>query len=144
MLLGAAEPASCLRFLQNLATVPGMPTQSKETTTWIRRLRSWVMFDRDAHPDDPAQPSATSETLRDLCALMTRPRAFPGHQLGRRTIENYLPPEALSTWAESGDARPERRGRVAAFNSTDFGAARRACFAMKYGFVKLMSLSGRA
>ncbi len=123
-------------FLENLATLPGAPSMSRETTSWIRRLRSWVMFDRDARPDDPRLPSSMSESLREVCAGMTRPRPFPGHQLGRRTIENYLPFEALYHWANSGNDTVQRRQRVEAFKSNDFGELRRACFAMKDGFVK--------
>lgn len=125
-------------FLENLATLPDAPFEPGAITSWIRRLRSWVMFDRDAHPDDRSKPSETSEALRGLCARMSRPRPFPGHQLGRRTIENYLPFEALRTWAESGSGkeRARRRRRVEAFASGDFGAQRRACFDMKGGFVK--------
>lgn len=125
-------------FLENLATLPDAPSQSRETTSWIRRLRSWVMFDRDAHPDDRSKPSKISESLRELCAQMMRPRPFPGHQLGRRTIENYLPIEALHAWAVAGGGaeKRQRREQVEAFKSDDFGAQRRACFEMKEGFVK--------
>lgn len=138
-------------FLENLATLPSTRSDARQTTNWIRRLRSWVMFDRDAHeardgrggkaptkPNDPRLPSATSENLRALCAEMTRPRPFPGYQLGRRTIENYLPIHALSAWAEAGDGpeRTRRRAQVEAFMSSDFGEERRACFAMKEGLVK--------
>jgi hypothetical protein len=125
-------------FLENLATLPAAPSISQETTSWVRRLRSWVMFDRDARSDDPRLPSEPSETLREQCAAMTRPRPFPGHQLGRRTIENYLPFEALRAWAGAGDGaeRTLRRQRVEAFESGDFGEHRRACFAMKDGLMK--------
>ncbi|WP_437927159.1 hypothetical protein WMF37_50425 [Sorangium sp. So ce291] len=107
-------------------------------TSWIRRLRSWAMFDRDAHSSDPRQPSATSEKLRDHVVSMQKPWPFPGHQLGRRTIENYLPFEALDKWAEDGreSDRTRRRQQVEAFKSADFGSARRACFNMKEGFEK--------
>ena len=124
------------RFLENLATLPSTPTVSRETTSWIRRLRSWAMFDRDAHSSDPREPSKTSESLRELCAGMTRPWPFPGNQLGRRTIENYLPFEALDRWANCGDNSAQRRQQVEAYKSSDFGGLRRACFAMKDGFVK--------
>lgn len=96
------------------------------------------MFDRDAHSSDPRQPSTTSEKLRGHVASMQRPWPFPGHQLGRRTIENYLPFEALDAWAEGGKAsdRTRRRQQVEAFKSSDFGSVRRACFNMKVGFEK--------
>ena len=130
-------------FLENLATLPSTPTLSRETTSWIRRLRSWAMFDRDAQANDPRLPSRTSESLRELCAGMARPWPFPGNQLGRRTIENYLPFEALDRWANGGDDSAQRRQRVEAFKSSNFGGRRRACFAMKEGFVKDVAQSVR-
>ena len=132
-------------FLESLATLPAKPLLSGDIANWIRRLRTWVMFDRDAHPNDPRRPSKTSEDLREICAIMTRPRPFPGHQLGRRTIENYLPFEALDHWAGGGDGaeRQERRRRVDAFKSSDFGGLRRVCFAMKDGFIKDVAQSIR-
>jgi len=126
-------------FLEDLATLPAVQSGARQTTGWIRRLRSWVMFDRDAHHEDPAQPSSLSETLRLLCASMTRPRPFPGHQLGRRTIENYLPVKALEFWAENAQTSGSKRRlrqMVWAFSSLEFGEIRRACFAMKEGLVK--------
>ncbi|MGK3968528.1 hypothetical protein WMF38_30645 [Sorangium sp. So ce118] len=42
------------------------------STSWIRRLRSWTMFDRDAHSSDPRQPSATAEKLRDHVVSMQK------------------------------------------------------------------------
>lgn len=127
------------RFLEDLATLPTNGTyNSKHTTGWIRRLRSWVMFDKDANPIDQTLASDESEALRNLCNEMTVPQLFPGHQLGRRTIENYLPYEALSAWAENGDSnkRKERRQKVAAFKSSIFGDLRRCCFSMKEGLLK--------
>ncbi|WP_437296546.1 hypothetical protein [Sorangium sp. So ce426] len=107
-------------------------------TGWIRRLRSWAMFDRDAHPSDRRLPSKESEDLHGHVAAMQKPWPFPGHQLGRRTIENYLPFEALDMWVEGGKGhdRTRRRQQVEAFKSADFGPTRRACFSMKDGFEK--------
>ncbi len=124
-------------FLDRLTKLSGKGSSSREISGWIRRLRSWVMFDRDADPKDPRLPSPQSQSLRSLCASMTRPSPFPGRQLGRRTIENYLPFEALRLWAESvAKDKAERRKRVDAFVSPDFGDDRRACFAMKDGLRK--------
>ena len=132
-------------FLENLATLPAKPVLSGDIASWFRRLRTWVMFDRDVNPNDLRLPSKMSEDMRELCAKMTRPRQFPGHQLGRRTIENYLPIEALDYWADGGDGpeRNERRQRVEAFKSSDFGGLRRSCFAMKDGFMKDVAQSIR-
>ncbi|MFP2930049.1 hypothetical protein ACLESO_33605 [Pyxidicoccus sp. 3LG] len=57
------------------------------------RMRVWVLFDSDAQ--QPAQPSKASEALRKDCV----DAALPHHQLRRRSIENYLPREALQHWA---------------------------------------------
>ncbi|EYF00303.1 Hypothetical protein CAP_0955 [Chondromyces apiculatus DSM 436] len=131
-------------FLENLATLPDQPSDARDITDWIRRLRSWAMLDRDVRaatkdqPSDPTKPSKTSETLRQLCAGMARPRPFPGHQLSRRTIENYLPFEALERWVSKGKG-PEidhRSKLLKAFRSSMFGDVRRACFNMKEGLLK--------
>jgi hypothetical protein len=56
------------------------------------RLRTWLMFDSDA----PVQgvPSQKSKLLQTDC----EEQSLPHHQLQRRSIENYLPPEALWWW----------------------------------------------
>ncbi|NNB98452.1 hypothetical protein HI113_31610 [Corallococcus exiguus] len=125
-------------FLEELATLPTSSHNAAQGATgWIRRLRSWIMFDKDAHSTDRDAPSKDSSNLRTLCEGMTTPFPFPGHQLCRRTIENYLPFEALHAWAESGGNKSKtRRKKVNAFVSNQFGASRRACFAMKDGLLK--------
>ncbi|MFE8595828.1 hypothetical protein [Archangium violaceum] len=57
------------------------------------RMRVWVLFDSDAR--QPAQPSRDSQDLKTTCASAV----LPHHQLQRRSIENYLPPQALYRWA---------------------------------------------
>lgn len=61
------------------------------------RLRTWAMFDRDADPEDPRQASSESNDVVRLCrsATLALPWTMPHWQLGRRSIENYLPIEAL-------------------------------------------------
>jgi hypothetical protein len=57
------------------------------------RMRVWLLFDSDSQ--QPKLPSRDSEELRKVCAG----DSLPHHQLQRRSIENYLPPEALWHWA---------------------------------------------
>jgi hypothetical protein len=125
-------------FLQSLKNLPRRASSPLDTTRWVRRLRSLVLFDKDAAPGDATVPFRDSATLSALCQGMTQPRPFPGHQLGRRTIENYLPFEALRLWAAAGRGpdRKKRREKVDAFEATAFGAERRACYAMKKGLSK--------
>ena len=80
------------------------------------RLRSWVMFDRDADPGDRSRPSKASEAIRELCEHRTDDPWAIGHlQLGRRTIESYAPDVAIDRWTGQAHAleRP-RRARAAA------------------------------
>ena len=53
-------------FLKRLAALPAKPLLPGDIASWFRRLRTWVMFDRDAHPNDPRRPSKTSEDMREL------------------------------------------------------------------------------
>lgn len=70
---------------------------AKDTAWHIGRLRTWVMFDRDAHVEDPRRPSTSSDQALGLCQneSLQGPWPFPYWQLGRRTIESYLPLESL-------------------------------------------------
>jgi hypothetical protein len=121
-------------FLEGLSAIPNSPGHA---TAWIRRLRSWVMFDRDALPGDPVRPSEVSDKLLSLCRSMSKPWPYSGTQLGRRTIENYLPLEVLDLWAASTRKHQAvRRKLVQAFKSKDFGDMRRSCFDMKKGLSK--------
>jgi hypothetical protein len=78
----------------------------------IRRLRTWVMFDRDAG-QDAREPSAVSLAVKGLCDRPHEDRGDPwpliGHQLGRRHAESYLPKAALWLWAEDGKGNERRR-----------------------------------
>lgn len=56
------------------------------------RLRTWLMFDSDALVE--GDPSQKSKQLQTDC----EEQSLPHHQLQRRSIENYLPPEALWWW----------------------------------------------
>lgn len=71
-------------------------------------FRSWVLFDSDAA--SPGIPSNDSELVRELCVKYR----VPFHQLRRRSIENYIPPNALRTWVF---ATPKRRHKVPLFRA---------------------------
>jgi hypothetical protein len=58
--------------------------------------RRFVIFDSDARTK--GQPSSESEKLRQGCLSAQ----IPHHQLHRRSIENYLPLQALHQWAQRG------------------------------------------
>ncbi|MFT4975168.1 MAG: hypothetical protein ACI8S6_001055 [Myxococcota bacterium] len=60
-------------------------------------MRSWVMFDSDAQ--QPGVPSVDTQRVAQSCvetaqSIGEQPQRF-FHQLQRRTIENYIPPQAL-------------------------------------------------
>jgi hypothetical protein len=79
------------------------------------RMRVWVLFDSDAQ--QPAQPSRDSQDLKRTCTGA----ALPHHQLQRRSIENYLPPEALYRWAGQRRGEPGTRllRKVQAFEALE-------------------------
>jgi hypothetical protein len=79
------------------------------------RMRVWVLFDSDAQ--QPAQPSRDSEALKTTCTAT----ALSHHQLQRRSIENYLPPEALYHWAGQRRGEPGTRliRKVQAFEALE-------------------------
>jgi hypothetical protein len=108
----------------------------------LPRLRAWVMFDRDADADDPVQPSKESGAVKEKCSAtqLQHPWAFPHVQLGRRSIENYLPLEALRAKCRYG----ERVAQILALSCLreQHGEAAHA-YSMKEGFIKdARSLSG--
>lgn len=108
---------------------------SRDTGWQIERLRTWVMFDRDAHPDDPLAPSRTSTEVRQLCGheSLQGPWPFPYLQLPRRTIESYIPVEALDGRAslENGVDRLAALGRL-----REQHVAESFAYDMKQGFIK--------
>ncbi len=83
-----------------------------------RLLRLWVMFDRDSAPSDRSQPSSNSERIKALCEDSAQSAKWPWplsyYQLGRRSIENYLPELALRFWQAkaSGNKMTKRRESV--------------------------------
>jgi len=91
---------------------------SASITRKAHLLRLWVMCDRDSAPNDRSQPSPSSERIRTLCEDVSQSGRWPWslsyHQLGRRTIENYLPAPLLRLWQDAphGDERTRRRRAV--------------------------------
>jgi hypothetical protein len=79
------------------------------------RMRVWILFDSDAW--QPAQPSKDSQDLKTTCTSA----ALPHHQLQRRSIENYLPPQALYHWAGQRRGEPATRllRKVQAFEALE-------------------------
>jgi hypothetical protein len=108
---------------------------TKDSAWHIERLRTWVMFDRDAAEEDPRQPSPVSRHLLDLCCedVLQGPWPFPVLQLSRRTIESYLPLEALAARgsAKNGVDRLSALRRLRDEHPTEAFA-----YNMKEGFMK--------
>jgi len=85
----------------------------------IELARLWVMFDRDAHPEDPTRESERSRQVREQAARLTTPWPLAAHQLERRAIENYVPPRVIREWwcarAPNNASRLDRERRAEAF-----------------------------
>jgi hypothetical protein len=85
----------------------GIGSMTRRVTTMQRdpqsRLRSWAMFDSDAL--QPTRPSSQSEMLRQCCIEVQ----IPHYQLARRSIENYLPKNAIRIWAYMQKSEREAR-----------------------------------
>lgn len=89
-------------------------------------LRLWVLFDSDARvrfdpetqkPIDDAVPDkyGPSRMSRDVKRACERARGtIHAHQLGRRSIENYVPKRVLQAWA-GRERQRERARKVDAF-----------------------------
>lgn len=77
------------------------------------RLRTWFLFDRDTEPS--GEPSRDSQLVKADCEN----HSLPHHQLLRRSIENYLPPQALDRWAadKARGAYEKRRQLVQEFKA---------------------------
>jgi hypothetical protein len=101
---------------------------AKDPRAW---MRLWVMFDSDAR--DPNVPSTQSVRAAAACASCTEPWSVVPLQLGRRAIENYLPPTALFGWAELASGPEKKRRREAAEAFRDLSPAQRAHYNMKSG-----------
>ena len=126
--------------LERLRASRREPQPDQHRLAWVESYRLWVLFDKDAfkHHKDAIQDDATTESseskaLRKECEKLD----VPHHQTGRRSIENYLPDEALRRWVNQGFGREltKRRARCRAFCDA-FGPQHRAAFPMKAGLQK--------
>lgn len=117
-------------------TASSLAAPEAELHAKVQRLRLWVMFDRDGAEHDRSVASEASQRLLSACQrCASAPWGLAYHQLTRRSIENYLPHEALWQWA--GSAR-ERVRAVGAFVSAEFGELRRRCYDMKEGLLEFL------
>ncbi|WP_295441396.1 hypothetical protein [uncultured Thiodictyon sp.] len=105
------------------ALIEELSDPSSETLVQRARLmRLWVMFDRDSDLTDRARPSPNSERLKAICEKASNAVGSPWplnhYQLGRRTIENYLPERLLRLWQQdvSGSNRTKRRKTIDALS----------------------------
>lgn len=89
--------------------------------------RVWALFDGDGLR--PNEASRDSERLKQTCI----DNSIEYHQLNRRSIESYLPRDALETWAVETDV-PARKKKIRAF--LRLNRDQRSHFNMKDGFAQ--------
>lgn len=118
---------------------------------WLRRLRLWVLFDRDADEQDRRRAGPKSREAATLLEEIADDAAdawpVPGQRLARRAIENYVPLSTLEGWwpayhrtgsVAEGKQR-EREATVEAF--ARLPPEMRRLFNMKKGLVGDATLS---
>lgn len=75
---------------------------AQDTSTLIKRMRYWIMFDRDSDSRDRAQADPKTERLHQLLNQQPTDALHIKHyRLERRAIENYIPNAALERWANA-------------------------------------------
>lgn len=111
----------------------------------FRRLRTWVMVDRDAHPEDARKPSDKANEIAQACGRQDPqdPWGLGSHQLPRRTIENFLPTSVLT------DRHPDVEFQPGAFvaaleNLRQTAPEVAACVNVKSGLLKDLPKSMRS
>lgn len=77
----------------------------------VRRLRTWVMFDRDGRCSGHSSKHAT--LAQEECQKWS----IPHHLLERRAIENYIPKGALLDWARRHRPRDNREWKLECVNA---------------------------
>jgi hypothetical protein len=100
----------------------------------LEHMRLWVMFDSDAR--EPGKPSQDTNDAMAACQTIQRPWPVPAHRHARRTMENYLPLQALFAWSElarGADKAKRRRGASAFAKLT---REQRHHYNMKEGLVR--------
>ncbi|MBN2798328.1 MAG: hypothetical protein JXX28_04210 [Deltaproteobacteria bacterium] len=79
-----------------------LPPEQQPDLQRFRRLRTWVLFDRDATKTDASRPSSQSVAARKACVALSEvpdPWRFGWTRLHRRHIESFLPDVVLDAWA---------------------------------------------
>ena len=108
-----------------------------------RRLRTWVLFDRDANTTDARQPGGDNHRAAAACRRRHPADPWPiaWHRLSRRHIESYLPTDVLRHAAQDA---PEtaRIDALARLRAADEPAA--DSLHMKRGlFTAIMGVGGQ-
>lgn len=130
---GGLGPMTSL--LEDLVTAP-----DKDLSARFRRLRLWLMFDRDSQQGNRSAPSKDSrrlhKTVEDGNAVPQRDDPWPitAHQLGRRSIENYLPHTFLEHHWAHAVAGIRRTRRQDALNALAWLRSNRPEAAWQYNF----------
>lgn len=100
----------------------------------LRHMRLWVMFDSDAR--EPGKPSEPSRETLEECRKIVEPWPLVSHQLPRRSIENYIPVQALFAWSEKASgAERTRLRRCAEAYAQRLPGDRREHYNLKGGLV---------
>jgi hypothetical protein len=142
--LDAAIAAGALRVRQGgginevQKTVEALQSVAKDSNAAdrrLRRLRTVVLYDRDAQATDHTQPGQTAKTLDRLLSAPAGNDPWPmwGHRLRRRHIESYVPTELLAEWLDPGQTRataPPATGIVSK-NQEQHKAVARAIVALR-------------
>jgi hypothetical protein len=91
---GITEVKKSVEALRPQGSGPG------EADRRVRRLRTVVLYDRDAQPADHRLPGRDATDLDQQLAnpVANDPWPWWGHRLRRRHIESYVPVEVLEGW----------------------------------------------
>lgn len=89
---------------------PGLQRQRE-----LRRRRTWVLIDRDAHPHDRSKPSEQTDRAVEECERhASDPWVLHYHRLCRRHIESYLPDAVLREYCAHPDLDTAQRALMVA------------------------------
>jgi hypothetical protein len=122
------------KVVEAFCASPGLEAAERERRA--RRLRTFVVIDKDADREDATLPSKVSEEVRSLLAEDTHGDPWPigHHQLRRRHIESYVPSTLLEAWAQKKQATginhqptDQSKARVKGLVALRNDPARRAC-----------------
>lgn len=96
--------------------------------------------DKDASSSTGLSGSTAARRVREQAARLTIPWPLAAHQLERRAIENYVPPNVIREWwcarARTGPSRIDRERRAMAFLDVNgLTAVARRFYNMKSGLL---------